>query len=75
MEADGFIGTGPLACLSLFPVAEVDKVSWDWEMRMDCIFSLVPKNELSGKCDEKEFALWLEMKDGFSWLGKRARTS
>ena len=26
-------------------------------------------------CDEKEFALWLEMKDGFSWLGKRARTS
>ena len=27
------------------------------------------------KCDEKEFALWFEMKDGFSWLGKRARTS
>ena len=24
-----FIGTGPLACLSLFPVANVDKVSWD----------------------------------------------
>ena len=22
-----FIGTGPLACLSLFPVADVDKVS------------------------------------------------
>ena len=24
-----FIGTGPLACLSLFPVAKVDKESWD----------------------------------------------
>ena len=23
------VGTGPLACLSLFPVAELDKVSWD----------------------------------------------
>ena len=22
-------GTGPLACLSLFPVADLDKVSWD----------------------------------------------
>ena len=22
-------GTGPLACLSLFPVVELDKVSWD----------------------------------------------
>ena len=24
-----FNETGPLACLSLFPVANVDKVSWD----------------------------------------------
>ena len=23
------LGTGPLACLSLFPVAELDKESWD----------------------------------------------
>ena len=29
------------------------------------------QSSISGKCDKKEFALWFEMKDGFSWLGKK----
>ena len=35
-------GTGPLACLSLFPVADVDKVSNDQEIRLDCFYPVYP---------------------------------